>query len=253
MTFSAGEVDLIATDVHDLLAKIDGKTVTIEGRERILSTKNARIVENTMDWKHKILDLLGDPNIAYIFFLLGLYGLLFELYNPGAILPGVVGVICIVIAFYSMHTLPINYAGLALIIIGIILFILELKIVSHGLLAIGGIISLLLGSIMLVNSESSLEFVSISWSVIIPAVLLTTLFFFFAIGMGIRAQRRKPVTGTEGIIGESGEAMTALTPEGQVRVHGEIWKAVAEEGSIAQGAKVIVKRVDSLRLTVSER
>lgn len=246
-------VDLIATDVHDLLAKIDGKTVTIEGRERILSTKNARIVENTMDWKHKILDLLGDPNIAYIFFLLGLYGLLFELYNPGAILPGVVGVICIVIAFYSMHTLPINYAGLALIIIGIILFILELKIVSHGLLAIGGIISLLLGSIMLVNSESSLEFVSISWSVIIPAVLLTTLFFFFAIGMGIRAQRRKPVTGTEGIIGESGEAMTALTPEGQVRVHGEIWKAVAEEGSIAQGAKVIVKRVDSLRLTVSER
>ena len=246
-------IDLIATDVPDLLKKVDGKTVTVDGRERVLATRNARVVENSMDWKHRILDLLGDPNIAYIFFLLGLYGLLFELYNPGAILPGVVGAICIVVAFYSMHTLPINYAGLALIIIGIILFILELKIVSHGLLALGGIVSLFLGSIMLVNSESSLEFVTLSWSVIIPAVLLTALFFFFAIGMGIRAQRKKPVTGPEGIIGEIGEAMTALNPEGQVRVHGEIWTAVAEEGSIAQGAPVTVKRVDNLRLTVSLR
>jgi len=243
-------IDLIAANVRDLLEKIDGKTVDIDGQPKILSTKEARIVESEMDWKHKILDILSDPNIAYIFFLLGIYGLMFELYNPGSILPGVVGVICIIVAFYSLHTLPINYAGLALIVVAIILFILELKIVSHGLLAIGGIVSLLLGSLMLIESESSLEFVSLSWGVIIPAVLLTTLFFLFAIGMGIKAQRRKPVTGSEGIVGETGKAITALNPEGQVRVHGEIWKAVTESGSIKQGTTVTVQRVDNLRLTV---
>jgi membrane-bound serine protease (ClpP class) len=237
--------------VRELLTSIDGRTVEVEGRTVVLTTKNATIVESKMDWKHSILDILSDPNIAYIFFLLGLYGLMFELYNPGSILPGVVGVISIIIAFYSLHTLPINYAGLALIIVGIILFILELKIVSHGLLAIGGVIALLLGSIMLINSESSLEFIRLSWSVIIPSVLLTALFFLFAIGAGVRAQRRKPVTGVEGIVGELGEVMTDLAPEGQVRVHGEIWKATSDGGTIPRGARIRVKQVDSLRLIVT--
>jgi len=243
-------VDIIAPSVTALLDSIDGKTVEVAGTRVTLHTRGARIVEKEMGWKFKILDVLSDPNIAYIFFMLGLYGLLFELYNPGAILPGVVGVIALILAFYSLHTLPVNYAGLALIIFGIVLFILELKIVSHGLLGAGGVVALLLGSIMLINPESSLEFISISWSVILTSVLVTALFFFFAIGMGIKAQRAKPVTGVEGIIGETGEALTDLAPEGQVRVHGEIWNATSIGGTITRGTRVSVKQIHGIRLTV---
>jgi membrane-bound serine protease (ClpP class) len=205
-----------------------------------------------MDWKHKLLDLLSDPNVAYIFFLLGIYGLMFELYNPGSILPGVVGVIAIIIALYSLHTMPINFAGLALILFGIILFIAEIKITSYGLLTIGGIISLALGSIMLIESDSSLEFIRISWSVIIPAALVTALFFAFAVGMGIKAQRAKPTTGIEGLLGEEGETLTVLNPDGQVRVHGEIWKAHSEEGRIGAGQHVVVTRIENLTLHVKK-
>jgi len=245
-------IDLIATNVKDLLEKIDGKEIEIDGTKKTLHTRGAEILEITMDWKHKILDTLSDPNIAYIFFMLGLYGLLFELYNPGSILPGVVGAICIILAFYSLHTLPVNYAGLALIVVGIILFILEIKITSYGLLTLGGVISLLLGSIMLIDSESSLEFISISWSIIIPSVGITALFFLFAIGMGIRAQKRKPVTGIEGIVGEEGEAITELNPQGKVRVHGEIWNAASAKGRIPMGARIVVEQIKNLDLTVKK-
>jgi len=243
-------IDLVAPNIRDLLEKVDGRRVSVEGGERVLHTKDARIEEFTMDWKHRILDILADPNFGYIFGLLALYGLLFELYNPGSILPGIVGVISLIIAAYSLHTLPINYAGLALIIFGVILFLIELKVASHGLLAAGGIVSLFLGSIMLINPESSLEFVAISWSVIIPSVLITAAFFLFIIGLGVRAQRRKPVTGAEGIVGEVGEAMGELAPEGRVRVHGEIWSATSDGGPIASGTRVRVTRVENLRLTV---
>jgi membrane-bound serine protease (ClpP class) len=244
--------DVVAPSVSALLDSIDGMTVNIAGVDRVLHTRGARIVEKTMGWKFQILDILSDPNIAYIFFMLGIFGLLFELYNPGAILPGVVGVIALILAFYSLHTLPVNYAGLALIVFGIILYVLEIKIVSHGLLAVGGTIALLLGSIMLIDTESSLEFVSLSWSVIISTVVFTALFFIFAIGMGIRAQRKKPVTGVEGIVGEIGETLTELNPSGQVRVHGEIWNATSMQGIIARGARVKVRRVNDLRLTVDK-
>lgn len=243
-------IDYIAPTVRDLLTQIDGKTIDVNGEPKTLHTRDAQIVEEEMSWKFKILDILSDPNIAYIFLMLGMYGLLFELYNPGSIFPGVVGVISIILAFYSLHTLPVNYAGLALIIFGIVLFILEIKITSHGLLTVGGAVSLLLGSIMLINTESSLEFISISWGVIIPSVLLTVLFFVFAIGMGIKAQRRKPVTGAEGIVGEIGEAATDLDPDGRVRVHGEIWNATVGEGKLKAGTRVKVIAVENLRLTV---
>ena len=243
-------IDLIAGSVHELLEKVDGRSVDINGSKVILETRGAEIVEIEMDWKYKILNILSDPNIAYILFMLGVYGLLFELYNPGSIAPGVIGVISIILAFYSLHTLPINYAGLALIIVGIILFLLEIKITSYGLLTIGGVISLLLGSIMLIRSDSALEFIQLSWGIIIPTVLCTAAFFVFAIGMGIRAQRKKPTTGIEGIVGEMGEAITNLDPDGQVRVHGEIWKAVSSEGKVKAGSKIKVERIESLQLTV---
>jgi membrane-bound serine protease (ClpP class) len=245
-------IDLIAGSVEELLQKIDGKTLDVNGTPKTLQTAKATIAQIEMGWRYRFLNILSDPNFAYIFFLLGLYGLLFELYNPGSILPGVVGVISLILAFYSLHTLPINYAGVGLILFGILLFVLEIKITSYGLLSVGGAVSLLLGSIMLVNSESSLEFVSISWGVIIPAVVFTILFFLFAIGMGVRAQRRKPVTGAEGLVGETGEAMTELCPEGRVRVHGEIWTAKSAEGDIPAGTRVRVRRVENLVITVTK-
>lgn len=247
-----GVIDLVAPSITALLDSVDGKQLNLDGRSVRLQTKEAEVKEFEMDWKHKLLDLLSDPNVAYIFFLLGIYGLMFELYNPGSILPGVVGVIAIIIALYSLHTMPINYAGLALILFGIILFIAEIKVTSYGLLTIGGIISLALGSIMLIESDSSLEFIRISWSVIIPAALVTALFFAFAVGMGIKAQRAKPTTGIEGLIGEEGETLTTLNPEGQVRVHGEIWKAHSDEGRIGTGQPVIVTRIENLTLHVKK-
>jgi len=243
-------IDCIAPSVQALLDTIDGRQVHTDGGTVTLATARATVIETPMGWKFRLLDILSDPNIAYILFLLGLYGLIFELYNPGAIFPGVVGVIALILAFYSMHTLPVNYAGVALIVFGVILFVLEIKITSHGLLTAGGVIALLLGSLMLINPESSLELIAVSWGVIIPAVLCTALFFLLAIGMGIRAQTRKPVTGAEGIVGEEGDAVTALAPAGKVRVHGELWNAVAPGGALPAGARITVESVHGLTLTV---
>jgi membrane-bound serine protease (ClpP class) len=247
-------IDLIVPSLADLLQKIDGREVTVNEAHKTLHTANASIETVEMGWKYRILNLLSDPNIAYIFMLLGIYGLFFELYNPGAVLPGVVGVISLIIAFYSLQTLPVNYAGVALILFGILLFVLEIKITSYGLLSVGGAISLLLGSIMLIDSESSLEFIRISWGVIIPAVACTVLFFVFAIGAGVRAQRRKPVTGEEGLVGEIGEALTDIPPStttGQVRVHGEIWTARSLEGKLPAGTRVRVEKVEGLTIVVN--
>ena len=243
-------IDLIAANLNELLEKINGKEVTTAEGPVILNTSDAEIVELEMNFQQKLLSLLSDPNIAYILFMIGLYGILFELYNPGSIFPGVIGVISLILAFYSLHTLPINYAGLALIIFAVILFILEIKIVSHGLLTIGGVVSLILGSLMLIDVDSSLEFVEISWEVIVAVAGLTTLFFLFAIGLGIKAQKRKPTTGTTGLIDEIGRAATELNPEGKVYVHGEIWNAESLEGNIAAESKIIVKEVSNFVLKV---
>lgn len=245
-------IDLIANDDEDLLNKVDGKTIQLTATTVTLHTKGAAIEVYEMSALDKILNLISDPNIAYILMMIGMFGIMFELYNPGAILPGIVGVISLVLAFYTMHTLPINYAGLALIIFGIVLFILELKIVSHGLLAIGGIISLLLGSMMLVRAGSSLEFVRLSKSVIITSTVVTTLFFLFVIGLGLKAQRRKPVTGMEAMTGLAGEALTALNPLGNVRVQGEVWNAESVSGNIDEGKKIRVTGMAGLKLFVEE-
>lgn len=160
------------------------------------------------------------------------------------------GVIALILAFYSMHTLPINYAGLALIIFAIVLFLLEIKIVSHGLLAIGGVVSLLIGSMMLIRAGSSLEFVKISRSVIIASTAVTALFFLFVIGAGLKAQRLKPVTGVEGLAGMIGETLDTLNPFGTVWVHGEVWNAESVAGHISKGEKVRVKEMKNLKVYV---
>ena len=243
-------IDTIASSIPDLLTKIDGKQVQTSEGPVILETKDATVFQREKTFQEKFLDLLSDPNIAYIFMMLGIYGLLFELYNPGAILPGIVGVIGLVLAFYSLHTLPFNYAGLGLILFGIILFVLEIKITSHGFLTAGGITSLVLGSILLFQSNSALDMLSLSWQVIAVVALFTLLFFLFAIGMGIRAQRRKPTTGAQGLLGETGETITDLNPDGQVRLHGEIWNAIAIQPEIKRGMKVVVVEVENLTVKV---
>jgi membrane-bound serine protease (ClpP class) len=203
-----------------------------------------------MGFTEKMLDLVSDPDVAYILLMLGLFGLIFELFNPGIIFPGIIGFISLVLAFYALNTLPVNWAGLALIIFGVVLLLLEIKIASHGMLAIGGIAALLIGSLMLIRPDSTLEVARISRTLIISAVVVTTCFFLFVIGMGLKAQRGKPVTGIEGMVGETGETMDALHPAGRVRAHGEIWNAVSVTGNINRGEKVRVTEVKDLTLYV---
>jgi len=249
---SINVINFIAYSMEDLLTKLDGmKVQTVKG-EKIIQTKGARLINLELSFIQHLLNILSDPNIAYILFMLGMYGLLFELYNPGAIFPGVIGGICIILAFYSFHTLPINYAGLSLIIFAIILFILEIKIISHGILTIGGVTALILGSLMLIEDESSIEAVAISIEIIIMIAVLTLLFFFFAITLGIKAQRKKVTTGAEGIINETGIVITDLNPEGEIRIHGEIWRAEAVEGMIKTGSSVEVVSISNLKLNVRQ-
>jgi membrane-bound serine protease (ClpP class) len=245
-----GVVDLIAVNEQDLLKQLDGKEVALNTGTTTLHTAKGNVQTLEMTFAEKLLDAISDPNIAYILMMLGFYGILFELYSPGAIAPGVVGGICLILAFYAMHTLPLNYAGLALIIFGIILFILEVKITSHGILSIGGVIALALGSIMLIKTPSGLEMVRISRSVIIATTLVTALFFSFLVGLAVKGQNAKPVTGVEGMIGEEGEALALLQPSGFVRVHGELWTAESVSGTIEPGQKVRVTAMQDLKLYV---
>lgn len=246
-------IDLIASDLKDLLIKIDSMKVTGSFGEKILSTENAEIIEFEMTLGQKILKLISDPNIAYILLLIGLYGLLFELYNPGSIFPGVIGIISLILAFYALHTLPVNYAGIALIIVGIILFVLETQIVSHGLLTVGGLVSFILGSLMLIKTESALEVFKVSYQVIIVLSILTFLFFSFAIGLGLKAQKRKTKTGIEGMVGEIGETISELNPEGQIKIHGEIWNAITStKEKIDANQKVEVVGYENLKLIVKK-
>ena len=243
-------IDLIALSEQDLLEKLDGRTVALNSADKTLRTRNARIIKFEMTASERILNLISDPSVAYILMLIGIYGIMFELYSPGAILPGIVGVISLILAFYSLHTLPVNYAGLALIVFAMVLFLLEIKIVSHGLLAVGGVISMVLGSMMLFKGGSPLEVIRISGSVILSATIFSTLFFLLIITLGLKAQRTKPVTGAEGIIDEVGETLNSLNPIGNVRVHGEVWNAESTGGNINKGEKVKVVAIRNLKLFV---
>ncbi len=238
-------IEHIVPTVDSLLVAIHGTEVEVLSGKRVLETKDARIESHEMNWRQKALDILSDPNILYILFLIGITGISLELYNPGSILPGVVGGICLILFLYSVQTIPVNIAGILLIIFSAVLFILEIKIPSYGLLTIGGIVSLVLGSLMLVDSP--LPFLQISWKVILGATITITLFFVLAIGFAIRAYRRKPATGKEGLVGEEGITIDALNPTGQIEIHGEIWKATADS-RIKKGQPVVVEAVDSKHL-----
>jgi membrane-bound serine protease (ClpP class) len=242
-------VDFISPDIQDLLSKIDGKVVKFDGVTRTLLTKGVKPRSLQMSWRYRFLDIISNPSIAYILLMLGIYGIFFELSNPGAILPGVVGGIFLILAFYALQMLPINFAGLALILFAMILFIAEIKVVSHGLLAVAGVISLFLGSLMLIDSPT--EYMRISLSVIIPAVLVSAAFFIFAVTKAISARLTKPTTGKEGIIGETGTVVVGLAPEGKVSIHGEYWNAMADQ-PVEKGEKVQVIGATNLILKVKK-
>lgn len=243
-------IDLVTNDLNSLLRDIDGRTVQTAAGERVLRTAGAAVIREEMGLRHRILDLISNPNVAYILMLLGFYGLFFELTNPGAIFPGVIGGICLILAFYAFQTLPVNYAGLLLIILAIILFVLEAQIASHGVLTIGGIISMAIGSIMLFEAG---PFIKLSLYLIVPAVLITTLFFTVTVGLAFKAYRRKPVTGKEGLTGQPGVATSDITPEGgTVRVAGELWSATSDE-PVAKGEKVMVVDVAGLKVKVKKQ
>lgn len=245
-------VDIVSPGVRALLDSLHGRQVQLNSGTVYLATANATIEEVEMNVWERLLDRLSDPNIAYILMMVGFYGILFELYSPGTMVPGIAGVISLILAFYAMHTLPVNIAGLALIVFAIILFLLEIKITSYGMLAIGGVISLFLGSVMLFRSGSNLEFVQLSLSVIIPATILSALFFLFVIGLGLKAQKAKPYTGLDSLVGEKGKTLSALSPEGSVSIHGEIWNAKARKDFIEEGKTVEVKNQTGLTLIVEE-
>jgi membrane-bound serine protease (ClpP class) len=243
-------VDLIAQNEQQLLTLINGRIVELNTGNKTINTTNIKVDRIEMNLVEKLLALVSDPNIAYILMMLGFYGILFELYSPGTILPGVIGGICLILAFYAMHALPLNYAGLALIIFAIILFILEVKITSYGILGIGGVIALVLGSMMLIKNDSALQFLRISWGVIISTTVVTALFFFVLIAFAVKGQRAKPISGLEGLVGKEGETLARLEPVGMVRVHGELWKAESVSGSIEPGQRIRVTAIKDLTLFV---
>ncbi|MEE9526070.1 MAG: nodulation protein NfeD [Syntrophobacteria bacterium] len=240
-------IDLVARDVDDLLAKLEGWPIQTKEGEKKLALKGLPLETVQENLRDRILKTISNPNIAYLLMLIGMAGLYFELSHPGAIFPGVVGGISLILAFYAFQTLSVNYAGVLLIILGAILFLLEIKVTSYGLLSVGGVICLTLGSIMLFNTGA--PGLRISWSVLIPAVLVISGFFMTVAFLAMRAHMAKPRTGYQGLIGEIAVAKESLAPDGKVFVHGELWNATSED-IVPVGSKVEVIEVENLWLKV---
>ncbi len=242
-------IDLIAPSLEELLAAVDGRTVTTEAGKVTLRTKGARLRRLEVSFRDQVLKIISDPTVAFLLLLLGAAGLYFEFSTPGAVLPGVVGAICLILAFYALQFLPVNWVGLLLILLAIILFVAEIKIASHGVLTIGGVIAMILGGIMLIDSPG--PYLRVSLVAVVFTAILMAAFFALVVGAGVRAMQRKPATGREGLVGEVGVVRTRLAPEGQVFVHGELWRARCEEDA-GPGEEVRVTGVDGLRLRVEK-
>jgi len=244
-------IDLIANDVPDLVRKLDGRTITrFDGHTQTLHTASAATVDIAMTWQQRVLGWIAHPQIAYLLLTLGTLGLTIELWSPGAVLPGVAGGICLLLAFFAFQILPVSYAGILLIFFGIALLVLEVKVTSFGLLAVGGILSLVLGSMMLIDSP--LPELQIGLRLIVPVTLAIAGILLFLVTLAVNAQRMQPVTGASGMLHETGYALTAIDPGGvgRVRTRGEIWTASANE-HIEAGAPVRVTAVEGLRLRVA--
>ncbi len=244
-------IDGIVPNLDSLLNFLDGKKIKADSGQIILKTRDASIIPISMSWRQTVLHTISNPNIAYLFILIGLLGLYFEFSHPGTILPGIIGAFCLIIGFYATEVLTINWAGFLLLALAFILFLMEIKIASYGLLTVGGIISMIIGSLMLFKAPIPL--LQISWSLVITASITISLFFIIAVGLALKAQKRKVTTGKEGLIGEQGKAVNDISPAqtGLVEVHGEIWRATSTQ-TIAAGERVTIKSIDRLLLTVEK-
>lgn len=242
-------IDFVAVDVPTLLVMASGKKVMLSGSKSTIAikTRNAVLNETKMSLRQEILTTISNPNIAYILMLLGLAGLYFEFTSPGALLPGIIGGISLLLAFFSMQTLPVNYTGVLLILFAVTLFIAEIKVISHGMLTIGGIVSLVLGSMMLFNSpEPALR---ISWEVLITSVATISLFFIAVIALVVKAQKQRQYFGEGAIVGEEGEAVTEVHEAGKVFIRGEYWQAYSDQ-EITKGKRIKVVGVEGTKLKV---
>ncbi|MBW2490831.1 MAG: nodulation protein NfeD [Deltaproteobacteria bacterium] len=240
----ANVIDVVAKDLDDLIRQINGRKIENKGVLKLDNPKKTLLEE---DLRTKILKTISDPNIAYILMMIGLAGLYFELSHPGAVLPGVVGGISIILAFFAFQTIPVNYAGFLLIILALVFFIMEMKITSYGLLSVAGITSILLGSLMLFESNGT--DMGLSWKVLVPTLVMVSGFFVVISGLVFRSHLSKPRTGASGIVGEIGVVKESIITEGKVFVHGELWKAISKD-PIETGTKIRVVRVINLVLEV---
>jgi membrane-bound serine protease (ClpP class) len=241
-----GVIDFVAGDLDDLLAQMDGFQVEVNSREVTLETADAAVQEQPMNFVEQFLHIITNPTIAFILLTLGINALLFELSSPGGYVAGIVGAICLLLAFYALGVLPVNYAGLILIGLAFVLFVVDIKAPTHGALTVGGIVSLVAGALILFNSP----LYRVSISAVVTVAAMTGLFFAFAIAKAVQAQRKQAVTGREGLVGELAQARTPLDREGTVFVKGELWDAVAIDGAISQGESVEIVAVEGFRLQV---
>jgi membrane-bound serine protease (ClpP class) len=248
---AGGLIDLIASSEEEIAARLDGRTIRrFDGPERTLDLAGKPAVDWPMTFRQRFLLTIANPNLAYILLMIGLLGLYFEFSHPGAILPGVLGGISLLLAVFAFQILPINYVGLALIILAVILFILEIKVQSFGMLAVGGIAAMIIGSLMLIKAPITELRPSLSY--VLPVVLAVSLIVLFLLSLVFRAHRRRSITGREGMIGETGTARTDLSPTGRVFVHGELWQAEAD-GTVHAGEKVkVIEVLDGLKIRVGK-
>lgn len=246
-------IDILAVDMPDLLRQLDDHKINLQNKVYVFDTKNITLESKTMDWRMELLSVITDPNVAYILLLLGIYGLFFEFVNPGFVLPGVVGGIALLLALYALQMLPINYAGLGLIVLGISFMIAEAFIPFSGALGIGGVIAFIAGSILLLDTE--FYSATIAWPLILAMALANALMFFVVMGMSIRAHQRKVITGSQAMLNKQGVALQEIDLKGQAKIEGEIWQVIAiqpiKKGEIIRVIEVevegLVLKVEAIR------
>jgi membrane-bound serine protease (ClpP class) len=242
-----GVIDVMAKDIPDLLVQIQGRKVIVAGQERVLNTAGMTVEEMRPDWRSKLLGIIGDPNVAYILMLVGIYGLIYEFANPGMVLPGVAGAICLMLALFAFQVMPVNYAGMGLIILGIAFMIGEALVPSFGSLGIGGLIAFAIGSVILIDTD--VPGYGISQELIAAFTLISAAFFIFVVGMAIKARRRPVVSGREEMVGGKGVVLDDFDGSGRIRIHGEVWNARSKV-PLRQGQQVRVIMMDGLILHV---
>jgi membrane-bound serine protease (ClpP class) len=243
-----GVIDFVADNLDDLLEQMDGFSVEVQGRERTLNTAGATVQEQPMTFVEQILHIITNPTIAFILLTIGINAILFELSSPGGFAAGIVGAICLLLAFYALGVLPVNYTGLIFIGLAFVLFLVDIKAPTHGVLTAGGIVSLVAGALLLFNSP----LYRISIGAVVSVAVVTGLFFAFAVAKAVQAQKPPAVTGREGLVGQMAEVRTALDREGTVFIKGELWDATAVDGPLEAGERVEIVAVEGFQVRVKK-